>query len=736
MGINQKKYNVDNKKELIRGTVEKFLFSNTADHFVVFVLLAKNFSTVVTGYLPGIQEGQEVELTGIWATHQKFGKQFQAETCCCRLPATVAGLKKYLASGLIKGVGKVYAEKMVDHFGMAILDIIENEPKRLLEIEGIGQKRVDAIISAWQEQRSVASIMVFLQEKGVSPAYAAKIYKRYGNEAFAVLQENPYRLADDIWGIGFSIADTIARNMGFAENHPLRIAAGVLFALSQQTGQGHLYVELENLRTHTLQLLQLAESEKPLLKNGLHRLYEQGKITVLSENNGHYVGLTMHYNAEKSIAERLLALLATPAHKSIDSENMYQILRSSTHKTVHLNELQQQGIMSALTNTVTIITGGPGTGKTTLVRSLLGLLDKENIVYKLAAPTGRAAKRITESTGRYAMTIHRLLEFDPHLMHFTRNEQNTLKLDFLIIDESSMIDTFLMNAIIKAMPLGGRLLFIGDSDQLPSVGPGCVLHDMLNSKKIPSIHLTEIFRQAQDSLIITNAHKVNCGEFPAATGEKKDFFFMRETDPEKLPDHLQKIIAREAAIKKIAPHDIQILTPMNRGAAGTQNLNRYLQQLFNPGQLPYLSHAGTQFKEGDRVMQLRNNYDKNVFNGDMGIVKEVDLDDKILFVQFGELLVEYTCEDLDEISLSYAVSIHKSQGSEYPVVIIPLFMQHFMLLQRNLLYTAITRAKTRCFLIGDPRAIGMAVKKATGTQRVTFLKKLLQADQNTPQENS
>lgn len=727
-----KKQKTMHSPDKISGTVERFLFQNEENGFVVFVLSSPTISTVVKGSLPPMQTGQEVELEGSWVFHKKFGKQFHAENCITKVPTTITGLRKYLGSGLIRGIGKVYAEKIVNHFGLDVLDVIDREPQRLKEVDGIGEKRIATIMEAWKEQKEIANIMVFLQEKDISPAYSIKIYRRYRENSIAVLHENPYKLADDIWGIGFAIADKIARNLGFEKNSPQRITAGIVFSLKEATSSGHLYLELEKLKKDSAELLELQDNARQLIKNALHSLYEEERIKLVSVENTHFIGLAEHYFTEKGISSRILSLKKHKASKNFDLDKIYQNLRTSSDGDHILNEKQQEGIMLALQKKVTVITGGPGTGKTTMIKSLLSILDSEGASYKLAAPTGRAAKRIMESTGRYATTIHRLLEFDVGKMRFLRNESNALKLDYLIVDEASMIDVFLAYSILRAVPLNARIIFIGDIDQLPSVGPGNFLKDIIESGKTISVHLKEIFRQAKDSLIIVNAHRVNSGEFPISSLQNSlnDFRYVKETDPEKIIEHLKHILF--VTIKKygINLEDVQIIVPMNRGTVGTQNLNRELQTLLNPSDRPHINSFGFKYKEGDKVMQIKNNYDKKIFNGDIGIIEQVNNEEKKLHVIFGNREIIYDANELSELVLAYAITIHKSQGSEYNSVVIPLFIQHFALLQRNLLYTAITRAKNLCILIGEPRAIGMAIKNNKTTKRITFLKSFLNNEIN------
>lgn len=712
-------------QEELTGVIEKCIYQNSETGFAVLVLAtSSNQSTTVCGLLANVQPGEQVTLQGSWTHHQKFGRQFQAQSCIKSLPTSALGVQKYLSSGLIKGIGKAYAQKLVDAFGSQTLTIIDQHPEQLTRVPGIGPKRIQAITQAWKDQKEISQVMVFLQDKGISTAFAVKIYKKYGHESIALVTENPYRLAEEVWGVGFKTADKIAQQLGFTYDSTKRVRAGILHALHEHIGQGHLYCELTSLKEQTISLLELnAQDHASILKTALHDLYNAEKIKIISKDNLHYITHTKHYLIEYGAAQKIKKLLDYPSNITFDVDQINAYLQQDDGN-MQLHETQKLGVLTCLKNKISIVTGGPGTGKTTLIKKCIDILDQQKITYKLAAPTGRAAKRMSESTGKYATTIHRLLEFDPNIFDFARNEQNRLSLDFLIIDEASMLDIFLLHAVLKAMPYFGHILFIGDINQLPSVGPGNVLNDMLESKRIAHVCLTEIFRQARNSMIIINAHRVNQGSFPIAPLEdaKKDFIFIKEDDPTQVPLHLQHIYHKGLARFGIHHNNAITLLPMNRGIVGTQKINVDLQMTLNKQITDQqITYHGYTFKIDDRVMQIRNNYTKLVFNGDIGIITTINKTDQLIQVNFLDKTIEYEFNELDELTLAYAVSIHKSQGSEFDAVIIPIFMQHFMLLKRNLIYTAITRAKKLCILIGQTKAIALAIKNTQGIQRVTFL---------------
>lgn len=709
----------------VTGIIDRILFQNSETGFSVFIIKSKKQDAItITGSFIGIQAGQEIHIQGTWAFHPKFGKQLQATSYSTALPTSVLGIKKYLSSGFIKGIGPVYAEKIVQYFKENTLLIIDEDPERLYEVDGIGKKRVQQIIASWSDQKYIAKIMVFLQEKGVSTVFATKIYKKYGHESIAKLTQNPYRLTEDIWGIGFKTADKIAQNMGFATGSVERIQAGILFTLQQENNNGHCYQIVETVKDKSFQLLEIdAELHQAAMKKALTALYHQDQIKLITYQDKHFVGLSKIYGSEKSIAQKVLQLLDSKTKHTLDPNELYQNLQKLM--STQLNEKQQHGVLEAFQFKLSIITGGPGTGKTTLVKALIQLLEHYKFSYKLAAPTGRAAKRLMEGTRRHATTIHRLLEFDPSTMRFTHDDKNSIKTDFLILDETSMIDVFLANSIFKAVSLDTHVIMIGDVDQLPSVGPGSILKDLINTQIIPCTKLTEIFRQAQNSMIIQNAHRINQGEFPTTDLPdcKKDFYLIKQEAAEQCFSSIEKILTQVIPKHGIDLANVTILTPMNKGIVGTQALNHSIQQLLNPDQSKAQhTFMGTVFRVDDRVMQIKNNYDKNVFNGDMGTIVNISQDDSQMTIDFDGTKVNYDFDEINELVLAYAISIHKSQGSEYDAVIIPIFMQHFMLLQKNLIYTAITRAKKLCFFIGQTKAIAMGIKNNKQEERITFLK--------------
>ena len=717
--------------ESLQGIVDRVIYQNPENGFAVFIvqLNAKN-SITVKGCVPTMIAGEHVLIRGVWNMHQKFGKQFDVHTCEKQVPTSILGLKKYLSSGLIKGIGPVYGEKLVAAFGEKVLEVIDKYPERLMSVPGIGAKRVEKIITAWKDQKEISNIMVFLQNKGISSTYAVKIYKQYKEQSIAIIEENPYRLAQDIWGIGFKTADQIAQKSGIAADCKRRITAAILHVIQTTASDGNLYIPLEDLKKEMAELLELdPENIKQTTKCALHDLYNADKIKLLTYNEIHYITLPSFYFSEKGVAHKISTMISSPPHHTFNGAEIQKSLQEES--AVMLNEQQQQGVLACLQQKVTIITGGPGTGKTTLIKKLLMQLEVHRVKYALAAPTGRAAKRITEGTGRPAMTIHRLLDFDVSTMAFRYNESHPLAIDFLIIDEASMIDIFLGNALIKALPASAHLVLIGDIDQLPSVGAGNFLRDMIASKKIMTISLKYIFRQAQNSLIVVNAHRINKGEFPVFEHEnaRKDFIFIKEDNLENIPMHLEAIYSKALRYYGIHKDEVMVLTPMHRGAAGTQKLNHDLQQMLNGNKHEsFIMHAGAQFQIGDRVMQLRNNYDKHVYNGDIGVIETINSEDKVIQVRFFENLVEYESSDLNELVHAYAISIHKSQGSEFAAVIIVVCMQHFMMLQRNLLYTAVTRAKKLCIIIGQSRAVAIGIKNNKSSERITFLQQFLTTD--------
>lgn len=714
--------------EQLQGTVERIIFHNQENGFLIFTIKAEPSNTVITiqGHAPTLRQGELLTVSGQWTVHPKFGRQFSMQQCMIHPPTSTAGLKKYLASGMIKGIGPTYAERLVDTFGSNVLEIIDQDPQQLKRIAGIGPQRLESIVNGWQEHKGISHIMVFLQDKGISPAYATKIYKKYGHSAIDIVSTTPYRLAHEIWGIGFKTADQIAQSIGFELHHPERISAGILFVLQSTTSIGHLYMKIDATVQKTIALLTLEPEHQTVIEQTVNSLIDNGKIARIEHNETVLIGLKKHYTCEQSLATRINNLLTQPSCTGLNFDKIHIQLAQDTDNKITLHEGQINALLTSLQHKVSIITGGPGTGKTTILKTFITILKEHHLTFHLAAPTGRAAKRMAQSTGVQALTLHRLLEFDISIMGFERTEQNPLDASFIIVDEASMIDVFLAHSLIRAVPTNAHLVLIGDIDQLPSVGPGNFFHDLIASNIIPVSRLTHIFRQEENSLIVTNAHKINNGEFPASD-PASDFWFIKEQDPEQITRHLNLIYTKLLPAHGIRSSDSIVLTPMHRGTAGTHTLNQNLQKMLNYQQkTPHIMHAGIKYQIGDRIMQLRNNYEKRVFNGDMGIVETIDVEEKKLQVSFGDKQISYESGEFDEITLAYAVSIHKSQGSEYNAAIIILFMQHYTLLARNLIYTAVTRAKKLCVIIGQSKAMAIGLSNTSGRERVTMLCHFLQ----------
>ena len=823
----------------LTGTVERIVYHSDESHYTVARLkLAETATrfratpdlTTIVGAMPNINVGETLLLTGEWQVNPQHGRQFKVQTLEPRLPSTVDGIRRYLGSGLIKGVGPKTAERIVSHFGAGTLEVIEETPGRLSEVSGISGKKISGIVKAWSEQKEVKNLMLFLQSHEVESGLAARIYKAYGADAITVIRDDPYRLAKDVHGVGFKTADALARKLGLPEQSPQRHAAGLKYVLSQASDDGHVYLPRGELLTRAAEAL---GAEAPDLAQALAALAKDKEVIVelpvdasagsaggtpvpvrppatalpaRGTSGGQAIAaatrgtggtsalpalpalpvapqaqdarqsderayderayLAPFFFSERGAAKRLKLLAETPSTflfaRNIDWARAFAGLEGGGK--IELAEGQKRAVQTALSSKVSILTGGPGVGKTTTLRAVLHLLEHYGIRYCLAAPTGRAAKRMSEATGRAASTMHRLLEFSPATNGFHYNDENPLPYSFVIADESSMIDILLFYALLKAVPLTAHLLLVGDADQLPSVGPGNVLRDVIGSGALPVTRLTELFRQAQGSRIITTAHSINSGAIPHIENRPDtDLFFIKEDDPERMIQLLATVVSERAprafGLDPLA--DVQVITPSNRGPLGVGNLNVQLQETLNPGRPDELKWGQRVFRPGDKVMQIRNNYNKNVFNGDMGRIARIDREEQALVVQYpaeglpvkrdddlaapgrgrnrpappiiprpggGNVIeVEYEFGELDELTHAYAVSVHKSQGSEFPAVVMPLTTSHYLLLQRNLIYTAITRARRLCVLIGSPRALAIAVKNSAVDRRYTALDERLRA---------
>jgi exodeoxyribonuclease V alpha subunit len=707
----------------IEGVLERVTFSNEENAWSVVRLVVPAKADLVTavGNLLGVQPGESLRLSGHWTTDKKYGEQFRVDSYITVKPATLVGIEKYLGSGLVRGVGKVMAERLVKHFGLETLEVIDQKPDRLPEVEGIGPVRSERITTAWIEQRRIKDVMLFLQSHGVSTTYAVRIYKAYKDRAIAVVKENPYRLAIDIFGIGFKSADKIAAQLGVSPTSPQRAEAGILHVLATFSDEGHVFVPRPKLVEAATTILTINTA---IIEKAITDLAGSGHVVVEPGPDGEEaVYLKSLHTAEAAGAGRIRMLLRAESRPiRIDIERA--ITWFEEQQTIQLAHEQKEAIRKAATSKLLIITGGPGTGKTTLVNGIIRILEKKGRRIVLAAPTGRAAKRMTETTGREARTIHRLLEFNPKKFGFDRDASNPLEADLVILDEASMIDTVLAYNMLKALPLHAQLVLVGDIDQLPSVGPGSVLGDIIRSGVADVVRLRHIFRQGSESFIVVNAHRVNQGLMPELPpeGSKADFFFIERNEPEEIAATLKSLVRQHIPHKfGLDPvDDIQVLTPMQRGLLGVANVNAELQALLNPTGDSMVRGSRT-FRIGDKVMQIRNNYDLNVFNGDIGRVRAIDPVEQEVRIEFDGRAVTYDYSDLDEVVLAYACSIHKSQGSEYPCVVIPVHTQHYMMLQRNLLYTGITRGKRLVILVGSKRALAIAVKNNTIDERCTML---------------
>ena len=715
----------------LNGQIERITFASEESGFTVARVKVKGHRDLVTvvGNLMSPMPGEIIRMKGKWSSHAKYGEQFSVQQYHTAVPASVVGIRKYLGSGLIKGVGPVTAGRIVNKFGADSLEIIENDIKKLHQVNGIGKKRIEMIAAAWEEQKEIRDVMIFLQSHDVSSGYACKIFKQYGNGSIAVVQENPYRLAMDIFGIGFVTADSIAEKLGFAKDSDLRIRAGVIYVLHQLADEGNVYYPYEDLIVKCVGIL---EVDADLVAGAIGRDSADRLIVVEDLNkslddlreNSRGVYLAKFHVSETSAAVRLKRLTELPKSiRHIKKDKALEWVQDQL--SITLAKKQKDAIMASLESKVMVITGGPGTGKTTIINAVLKIFSRVGIKILLAAPTGRAAKKLSETTGLKAKTIHRLLEFSFAAGGFKKNDTSPLKCDLLIIDEASMIDMILMHHLLKAVPLGATLILVGDVNQLPSVGAGNVLNDIIESNTVNIVRLDEIFRQAKQSRIIVNAHKINKGIIPRFDSytDKNDFYFINQQEPERVVEIIIKLVTKNIPRRfGFDPFDeIQVLTPMHRGVAGASNLNKKLQSALNPGGKG-MARGSTEFKVNDKVMQIKNNYDKDVFNGDMGRIMKILPELREVKILFDGRIITYDFMDMDELVLAYAVSVHKSQGSEYPVVIIPILTQHYILLQRNLIYTAVTRGRKLVVMVGTRKALAIGVKNNKIQKRYTCLK--------------
>ena len=728
-----------NAQDSLEGTVERIVFRNEENGFTVARFLPQGKKQLVTlvGRFPQLHCGESLQVDGKWQHNSQYGWQLVVENYQLVVPATKKGIIRYLSSGLIHGVGPVTAKRLVEAFGEDTLNVIQEDPRRLLEVAGIGKATAKRIQQGLSAHREIEQIMVALQGWGLSPTLAVKIYKAYGQDAIRIVKDEPYRLADEVWGIGFLTADRIAEQVGISGNNKGRLAAGLKYFLSEEAQEGHVYQPLGDFLPKVADALAVAEED---LIAVLNQLVGENQIFLDRLPQDQAVYLAPYYHAERGVARSLAALGKCPlGYKEPDLAD--KVAQAQETVGIQLAPGQKEAVERAISSGVLVITGGPGTGKTTVVKAIIELLSSLGLKVSLAAPTGRAAKRLREATGRTAKTIHRLLEFsykEGEGFAFARNKERPLSTDVLIIDEASMVDLLLMYSLLKAVPPSSRLILVGDIDQLPSVGAGNVLRDLIASGTVPVVELTEIFRQAQESMIVTNAHRINQGLLPTLEpeGSRRDFFFIQQEEPEKIASTIVALVSQRLPryLGTTSTEEIQVLTPMRKSPIGVSSLNFLLQEALNPNSpnKPQLTMGHTTFRLGDKVMQIRNNYQKFVWNGDIGHIRQLDEEERQLTVEFqedeGARLVTYESADLDELVLAYATSVHKSQGSEFPAVVMPVSTQHYIMLQRNLLYTAITRAKQLVVLVGTKKAIAIAVRNIKPVERYSLLAERLQAE--------
>ncbi len=716
------------ERELLAGQVERVTFHSEESGFAVLRVRVRGRHDAVTvvGHAAAISPGEELRASGTWTNDPKHGPQFKAETVTTVTPTSPEGIERFLASGLVKGVGPHFARRLVEAFGTAVFEVIEAEPSRLREVPGVGPLRAERIVASWAEQKGVREIMVFLHSHGVGTSRAVRIYRTYGADAISVVSKDPYRLARDVRGIGFVTADALARRLGIPEDAMIRVRAGVSHVLAEALDEGHCGLPRGTLVPRSAELLERPEEQ---VAEALELELAERHVVADDAGGKPCVFLPSLHAAERVIADRIAALAAgTPPWRHSDPTTAIPWVEARAGIT--LSPSQREAVAAFLKSKVLVLTGGPGVGKTTLVDALLRIVFAESLRIALAAPTGRAARRLSESTRMEAKTIHRLLEVDPSTGRFRRGRDNPLEADLVVVDEVSMIDVLLARSLLEAMPPGAALLLVGDADQLPSVGPGQVLRDLLESGAVPAVRLTEIFRQAAESRIVVGAHRIRDGHLPDLTNPPgTDLFFFDAMDPEDAARRVVEVVSERIPRRfGLDPtRDVQVLVPVHRGPLGARALNEALGKALNPGGTPRVSRFGQELAPGDRVMQVENDYDKEVTNGDLGVVTAVDLDEGELRVSFDGREVTYGFDELDVLQLAWATTIHKSQGSEYPAVVIPLGMTHYAMLERNLLYTAVTRGRKLVVLVGDRRAVAIAAKRSSAGQRVTRLEGLLRS---------